>query len=186
MVDVVLTPHVRDATKLFDGNHKGRLFALFRDPIQRVVSLYYFLRMPDQETSIGLNIKDMSLEDFAADVSENWMVRSLTNTMSGPLDDRHLNVAKEILRRKFLIGLLEQKTESLRRIQAYFGWNLPSRVSQTCKNNMYYFEPQSRNDHDPVKEGSKEYEILASRNKFDIALYEYAKGLFEEQKRLIA
>jgi Sulfotransferase family len=185
IVDVILTPHVREATKLFDAHHKGRLFALFRNPVDRVVSLYYFLRMPDQEAIIGLNVRDMSLEQFSTDISENWMVRSLTNTMSGPLTEEHLMVAKEILRTKFLIGLLDEKTESLRRIESYFGWKLPSRVSQTCKNNMFYFEPQSKNIHDPLDPNSKEYALLAQRNQFDMDLYEYAVYLFDAQKTLI-
>eukprot|EP00541_Cyclophora_tenuis_P018830 CAMPEP_0116575564 /NCGR_PEP_ID=MMETSP0397-20121206/20026_1 /TAXON_ID=216820 /ORGANISM="Cyclophora tenuis, Strain ECT3854" /LENGTH=107 /DNA_ID=CAMNT_0004104467 /DNA_START=57 /DNA_END=380 /DNA_ORIENTATION=- len=106
--------------------------------------------------------------------------------MTGPLTrDHHLALAKEILRTKFLIGLLEEKTESLRRIEAYFGWRLPSRVSQTCKNNMFYFEPQSKNAHDPIEPTSKEYKILRERNLFDLELYDYAKGLFEEQKSLV-
>jgi hypothetical protein len=185
IVDVVLTPHVREASKLFDAHHKGRLFALFRHPVDRVVSLYYFLRMPDQEASIGLNVRGMSLAQFAADISENWMVRSLTNTVSGPLTDEHLNIAKEILRTKFLIGLLDEKTESLRRIESYFGWKLPSRVSQTCKNNMFYFEPQSKNLHEQLDPSSKEYETLVQHNQHDVDLYEYAVVLFEEQQGLI-
>lgn len=186
IVDVVLTPHVREAAKLFDTHHKGRLFALFRNPVDRVVSLYYFLRMPDQEAVIGLNVRDMSLEQFASDISENWMVRSLTNVMTGPLLDEHLAIAKEMLRTKFLIGLLDEKTESLRRIESYFGWNLPSRVSQTCKNNMFYFEPQSKNIHEQLDPESKEYAALAKHNQYDMELYEYAVHLFETQSTLIS
>ena len=185
IVDVVLTPHVRDAAKLFDKHHKGRLFTLFRNPVDRVVSLYYFLRMPDQEAVIGLNVREMSLEQFAADISENWMVRSLTNTMTGPLTEEHLLTSKEILRTKFLVGLLENKTESLRRIESYFGWKLPSRVSQTCKNNMFYFEPQSKNIHDVLEKESNDYQQLANRNQFDMELYEYAIQLFDDQASLI-
>jgi Sulfotransferase family len=184
-VDVILTPHVREATQLFDEHHRGRLFTMFRHPVERVVSLYYFLRMPDQETILGWNVQDMTLEQFATDISENWMVRSLTKTMRGPLTDDHLQIAKEIIRTKFLIGLMEQKTESLRRIQSYFDWKLPSRISQTCKNNMFYFEPQSKNVHDFLDPNSNEYEIVAKRNQFDMDLYEYAVYLFEEQSDLI-
>ena len=186
IVDVVLTPHVREATKLFDTHHKGRLFALFRNPVERVVSLYYFLRMPDQEAVIGLNVRDMSLEQFASDISENWMVRSLTSVLTDPLTDEHLGVAKEMLRTKFLIGLLDEKTESLRRIESYFGWNLPSKVSQTCKNNMFYFEPQSKNIHDYLDPESEEYAALAKHNQYDMELYEYAVSLFEAQSSLFS
>lgn len=186
IVDVVLTPHVREATKLFDEHHKGRLFTLFRNPIDRVVSLYYFLRMPDQEASIGLNVRDMSLSQFASDISENWMVRSLTNTMTGDLTEEHLQISKELLRTKFLVGLLDEKTESLRRIESYFGWKLPSRVSQTCKNNMMYFEPQSKNIHSVLNdETSEDYQVLLKHNQYDMELYEYAIQLFDEQKSLI-
>jgi len=186
MVDVVITSHIRKASQLFDVHHKGRLFAMFRHPIDRIVSLYYFLKMPDQQAAVGLDVNDMSLEKFATDFSENWMVRSLVGAMVGPIDQSHLDVAKQILKKKFFIGLLEEKTESLRRIGTYFGWRLPSRVAQTCKNNMFYFEPQSKNLHPAVETTSEEYESVLAVNVYDIQLYEYAKFLFEAQAPLIS
>lgn len=186
LVDVVLTPHVRDAGQLFDVHHKGRLFGMFRDPIERIESLYYFLRMPDQEAAVGLAVNEMTLIQFATDFSENWMVRSLVGAMVGHIDSSHLDIAKRILKTKFLIGLLEEKTESLRRIETYFGWRLPSRVSQTCKNNMYYFEPQSKNVHPAMDRTSEDYDALLAINLYDIQLYQYAKFLFQEQASLIS
>lgn len=180
-VDVVVTPHIRQATMLFDKHHKGRLFAMFRHPADRLVSLYYFLRMPNQRNP---NVANMTLEEFAFGYGENWMVRTLTNTMEGELEDSHLHIAKEILRRKFLIGLLEEKTESLRRIQDYFGFKLVSTVSQTCKNNMFYFEPSSKNPHPKLDPASEAYGILETRNRYDFELYEYAKFLFGQQGKL--
>jgi len=185
MVDVIVTPQLHEGTKLFDEHHRGRLFTVVRNPVERLTSLYYFLRMPDQSASVALGVNKMTLEQFAGEFSENWMVRSLTNSMTGPIDKGHLDVAKEILRKKFLIGLLDDKTETLRRIEAYFSWKLPSRVAQTCKNNMMYFEPQSKNTHDPVDRNSRAFEILKNRNQLDIELYEYSKLLFQEQKELI-
>jgi hypothetical protein len=175
MVDVVLTPHIREAGQLFDAHHKGRLFAMFRDPIERIESLYYFLRMPDQEAAVGLSVNDMTLVQFATDFSENWMVRSLVGVMVGPIGQPHVDVAKQILKQKFLIGLLEEKTESLRRIEAYYGWRLPSRVSQTCKNL-----------HPATDRTSPEFAALFAVNVYDMQLYEYAKFLFEEQASLIS
>lgn len=185
MVDVIATPRLYDATKIFDDHHQGRLFTVVRNPIDRVTSLYYFLRMPDQTAAYALGVDKMTLEEFAGTFSENWMVRTLTNTMTGPINAHNLDVAKEILRRKFLIGLLEDKTETLRRIEIFFGWKLPSRVAQTCKNNMMYFEPQSQNPHDSVDPKSRTYQLLENRNKMDFELFEYSKLLFQEQAAVV-
>ena len=101
-------------------------------------------------------VKEQSLDEFVQNSGENWMVRMLTGCMSGSLDVIHLDAAKEILRSKFLIGLLDEKTESFRRFEEYFGWKFPSPVSQTCKNNMYYFEWLSKNPHPAPTEDEEE------------------------------
>lgn len=200
MADVVISPHLYLSTKLFDAKHKGRLFTFLRHPIDRLVSLYYFLRVPEQNeigeiasaavasSSSGVkNANNMTLEAFALSSTDNWHVRMLTNTLSGPVTVTHLDVAKEILRTKFLIGLLEKKTESLRRIETYFGWKIPSKVAQTCKNDMFYFEPLSKNPHPPMESDSSEVRIFLTRNQLDMELYQYAKLLFSvDQKKMIA
>jgi len=83
-----------------------------------------------------------------------------------------------------LIGLLDSKTESFRRFEEYFGWKFPSPVSQTCKNNMYYFEWISQNPHPVPESDDSVVSLIRIMNKFDVALYEYAKQLFEEQSAL--
>ena len=147
MAHVIFTPYVQEAAVLFDKNHRGRFFTMLREPVERVISEYYFRRMDNEK------IRSQSLEDYTLHhAEENWMVRMLTGFMSGPLDIIHLNAAKEILRSKFLVGLLEQKTESFRRFEEFFGWKFPSPVSQTCKNNAFYFEWHSGNPHPMPKE----------------------------------
>ena len=53
LVDLVITPFVHDAERLFSsldqGNNssKGRLFATFRHPIDRAVSLFKYLQYAD-------------------------------------------------------------------------------------------------------------------------------------------
>ncbi len=199
MADVVITPHLFMSTKLFDAKHQGRLFTFFRHPIDRLVSLYYFLRVPEQgevgeiasaavaSSSSGVrDANNMTLEEFASSCTDNWHVRMLTNCLSGPVTIAHLDIAKEVVRTKFLIGLLEKKTESLRRIETYFGWKIPSKVGQTCKNDMFYFEPLGKNPHPPMDNESNEARIFLERNLLDLELYQYAKLLFSiDQKKMI-
>merc|ERR1712183_159655 len=124
-------------------------------------------------------------EDFIQTRGENWMVRMLTGYMSGPLDVMHLNTAKEILRTKFLIGLLEEKTESFRRFEEYFGWTFPSPESQKCKNNLFYFDWHSGKAHsDPTEYDDQMIKKILMINMWDISLYEYSKQLFREQEGL--
>jgi len=53
------------------------------------------------------------------------MVHYLINQVDGDLDRRGFDQAKMVLKRKFLIGVLDKKEESIKRFQAYFGWEYP-------------------------------------------------------------
>lgn len=184
MADVVFTPYIQEAAVIFDKFHRGRFFTMLREPIDRIVSLYYYRRIATWEPTYNPILKDQTLEEFVNASGENWMVRSLTGCMSGPLDVVHLNVAKEILRSKFLIGLIDDKTESFRRFEEYFGWKFPSPVSQTCKNSIIYFEWHSGNPHPKLSDDDPIRLKIRNMNLWDVALYEYAKQLFKEQEVL--
>jgi len=178
MAEIVFTPFVHESAVLFDEHHRGRLFTILRDPIDRVVSLYYFLRIYDSR------VQSQSLEEFVMTTGENWMTRTLSQQMTGPIDETHLNYAKEVLRRKFLIGLLDDKTESFRRFEQYFGWNIPSPFAHNCKNNILYFDWHVKNPHPPLEENDPVWHRVFNMNTWDIHLYEYAVQLFEEQGNL--
>ena len=51
------------------------------------------------------------------------MARFLTNRMIGEVTPQDEAIAKEVLRTKVLVGMLSNKTESLRRFRLYFGWD---------------------------------------------------------------
>ena len=177
VADVVFTPYIHETTILFDMDHRGRFFTVLRDPVSRMQSLYYFRRM---NGSLG----DKTLEEFIRTAGENWMVRTLTDSMSGRIDVAMLDVAKEILRRKFLVGLFDEKTETLRRIELFFGWKFSSPVSQSCKNQLYYFEWLSHNPHPELEPDNPLTVLIQRQNRYDMELYEYAIQLFQEQEQL--
>lgn len=58
----------------------------------------------------------------------NFITQSLVGKLNPPgtllmLDD--LNAAKEVLRRKVLVGIMEDKSESVQRFKRYLGWDQP-------------------------------------------------------------
>jgi hypothetical protein len=175
LAEAMFTPFIHESSVLFDKNHRGRLFTIMRHPVDRIISLYYFLRIYDN------NIKKQSIDEFVRSSGQNWMVRTLTGTMTGPIDQAHLHAAKEMLRRKFLVGTLEKKTESFRRFEEYFKWNVPSPRSDNCKNDIFYFNWHVKNPHPMPEIGDAIYAQLERINVYDIAIYEYAQQLFDEQ-----
>lgn len=46
----------------------------------------------------------------------------LSESMTGPIDMDNLEIAKEVLRQKFIVGLLDNKRGSFARFDHYFKW----------------------------------------------------------------
>ncbi len=49
-------------------------------------------------------------------------VRMLSESMTGPIDMDNLAISKEVLRQKFIVGLLDNKRGSFARFDHYFKW----------------------------------------------------------------
>jgi hypothetical protein len=137
------------------------------------------------ERSFDPTLQSMTLEEYAtSDKAEsNWMVWMLNNEPVVAMDERHLKIAKQILREKVLIGLTQNMEESVQRFYSYFGWNRDEYGWSPCERDSLFGGTNS-NKHPKVKEGTKAWELLASRNALDIALYEYAVELFHDQSSL--
>jgi len=183
--DMIASSYFHTASMLFDLEHKGRAFTLLRNPIERVVSTYY-------ERTQGENADiDVSLEDYAQGngIENNWMTRFLTNKMEGELTKEHLDQAKEILLTKFLIGMLDDGEETVKRLMKYFDVAFNSdetrRMEQedcihelikdgTNVNSIGYKLP---------KKGSQAYSLLTWQTQYDIKLFDYARDLFDKQTK---
>lgn len=123
-----------------------------------------------------------------------FSVRFLTNEMTGALSDKHLDLAKQILQSKCLVGLLDEFAESLRRFNAYFKWDQtdfdggPVQMNDrsVCEARVTS-KPDNVHAHPNFDEGSEVWKLLMEKNILDLGLYEYAVDLFHNvQANLIA
>lgn len=176
--------------KLFDPQNKGRILALFRNPIDRLVSKFYYLQTATWERTYKPEWKDMSIVEWAELPSEdeNFMVRKLTGKLfNQPVNEMDLILAKEFLRQRVVVGLMGEMAESFRRFNIAMNVDVQDERNHRCLEE--YFgekeEVKNSNKHPKVIEGSPEWRALAQKNHLDMILYAYAEKLFEEQKEII-
>jgi len=136
-------------------------------------------------TGTDPQLVDMSITEYAKSprIQHNWMTRSLTGQVRGEITQDHLNLAKEILRRKCIIGLFDHHEETMRRFKIYFNWD-DSERKQDCINKMMMKTLSSRQEYSSLSKDSLGWELLMMRNRFDMELFSYARYLFGEQMRL--
>ncbi len=189
-LDLIATPYIFMASgALFSSVDRGRLIVFFRHPVDRAVSMYYYLR--DKAGIRGAQIGDtIDLYAKSSMVENNWMTRFLTGKMGGELTPDDEALAKEILRTKSLVGLLSKKAESMRRFKQYFNWKSnydnDKMFGQECEDKLLHWAWSGKNKHKSLTEGSDTWNLLKEQNTFDIRLYEYAMKLFEVQALLFS
>lgn len=200
MADVVSSAYAADvAEHLFDPVHHGKMFAIFRHPIERLASKFFYLREATWERTYNPEYQHMTIEQYARDptmVGENWMTRMLVGKMEAKLVPDDLQIAKDILERKCLVGLMSQMEESLERFQRYFGWELTDGVrgktfqtGEECKHSFFHPEETkgrkfNSHEHPKVERGSRDWDILATVVDYDLELYVHAVRLFDAQASL--
>jgi len=185
-IDLISSAYLFDSADLFTPENRGYMIAIFRHPVQRAVSLYHSLRRNPLFATQMAPLQ--TIEQYARSnmAENNWLTRFLTGTYSGKLGPEHEAVAKEVLRTKCLVGLLKEKTETMRRFSYLFD-NLVierSQRSADCHEKLLYWDWPGKNRHDLVLEGDPAYERLYEQNTFDIRLYEYAETLFAAQSSI--
>ena len=186
VVKAVTSQHLHAAADLFDGGHMGRCFTMIRHPIERAVSMFHYLAVANWEPSYDPSLAYISIEMYARSrrAENNWMVRFLSNEFVDDLSDQHVEIAKQVLREKCLIGLLDQKEDSLQRFEQYFGWNATTSSQEDCRDRKLLWERSGKQSHPRVEVGSIAWDLLYKENSFDMLLYEFALTLFEEQGKL--
>lgn len=195
LADMIFTPLLHESAQLFNYKSKnqprrGQIFCVMRHPLERAVSLYHYLQKAIWEPTYDVRIKSINtVEDYAISefAENNWMTRFLANKMAGVVERTDVDIAKEILRRKVLIGLVNDVEGSVARFNKYFGYNdnsLPPKELQDCMD-TFLKSGSNKNVHTLIEEGGMAWRILRANNLFDLELYEYALQLYEEQGKLI-
>lgn len=186
LTDVIVSSYYHDSAALFDLNHQGRAFIMMRNPIERAVSMYWH-----RVKEVGDLDKDISIEDYAQGngIENNWMTRFLTNRMTGELTKDDMEQAKQILKEKFLIGLLEDLDETVYRIMKYNEWKYDADETAKMKQEDCIRDLTtvgSAINPDPYEiptRGTQAYALITWQTQFDTKLFEYAKQLFDEQTK---
>jgi len=176
IVDMVISPYFVETLDLFDPSNKARLFTIFRHPVHRIANIFYLQHGRDS---------DVSIEEFVnrPDLENNWMVRYLVNKREGAITGNDLELAKEILRRKFVVGLFEHIWEAIDRFDGYFGW--VNDQHGECRDGIIS-DMLKRHEYNMLEIGSPAWNTLLDKNYFDMMLYNYAQILYEEQHTLFS
>jgi hypothetical protein len=150
-----------------------------RDPIDRVISLYYFaLKYSNNPYHERLVAHDISLEEFVAGIScreaENDQTRRLSglNPDFGACTVDMLRTAKDNMTRSFsVVGITERFDESLLLFKRTLGWTRSIR-----------YWPGQVNDTRPRKESISQAtkDLIAKYNQLDIELYDYARTMLDK------
>jgi len=191
LADVVVSPFVYEMNDLFTDTAKGRFFSVFRHPIDRAISMFYYIQVADWEPSYKPELKDWSLEQYAQSeiVENNWMTRQLSNQLGGELTEDNLAKAMEVVRRKFMVGLMTEIEPTMARFEKFFRWtfrvNPPNQ--EACRERLMSGGSNSNkaNKKPLPQPGEPAWDLLAHQNNFDLRLYEYIEQLFVEQEQFV-
>jgi Galactose-3-O-sulfotransferase len=149
---------------------------VLRDPVDRVISCYYFARRSPLDPLYD-SVRRMSLKEFAETWVDNDQTRILAGKYGAPSSetcsyDELLNIAKENLAKYFaVVGITEEFDRSLILMKRILGWRNP-----------FYMRRNVTRGRPRKGEISQEtlYAIQAN-NELDLELYRYGKKLFQEQ-----
>ena len=163
---------------------KVTYFTLLRNPIDRFISHYYYIKnLPTHPLYTLINEKNISLTDYAFMQGEdNGQTRFLATAIdNGEIEYRSeecsteiLDKAKENLQKYCaVVGIVEDFDKTLLLLKKKFGWS-----------NIFYVVKNKNKSRRSKREISKEtLKIIEKQHEYDLELYDYSKDLFA---RLIA
>jgi len=159
-----------------------RCFALVRDPVKRLVSLYRHARRKEKH-SLWLDLQGMSLEAFAASAVTRQLDNDQTRRLAGvsepgiegefsDTDAALLGRARANVARWFdLVGITERFDESLLLLQDAWGLRLPLYEAVNRAGANQRGEPPA----------ARALGLLRERNALDLELHNEARALLQDR-----
>lgn len=191
LADLIVTANLNFAVEhLYDNTHKGRVLALFRHPVERLVSKFHYVQVATWENSYKPGWKDMDLQYWAENVNaeNNVIVKTLAGlALEDEVSEKDLHVAMRTLSSRFVVGLMHEMEESIHRFNVFMGIDESKEESKKCLDEYFGhgMRKDNSNPHPDVDEASPAGLILYQKNEFDVRLYEYIVQLFEQQREII-
>jgi hypothetical protein len=152
------------------------LIVTFRHPVERAVAMHNYMTKATWDPHYNPSLASMTLEEYALgeNIENNYVTRLLLDKHGGRLTKDDLAVAKEILRRKAVVGLYENMEESIQHFNRYFSWTPIADNTVQCQTQMIQ---QKMADESAVHldAGSTAYALISQQNKFDLILFDYVK-----------
>lgn len=172
-----LLPHKEAAIGGFSYNFSSKLpnanyaFGTFlRHPIAQVNAQFQFLKT--NKTGHHAAFSTFTLADFVAHpFGSNYQTRiySGIKDITG-CDDEVLEIAKTNLAQFFFTGITEEFDAGLLTLQKKMGW----------RKKPYYLKGAFKEDLKPISDEEKK--LILKNNALDVALYEFGKTLWLQQK----
>jgi hypothetical protein len=152
-----------------------RYITLLRDPVERIISHYYYVRQSPKHYFYD-SARKMSMAKFVEYCSDNDQTRQLAGRCGvpslGTSSDELLNVAKGNLTKYFpVVGITEEFDRSLILMKQVFGWNYPVYTSQNVTRNR----PTRKELPQDV------LEAIRKHNELDMDVYRYAQNILQRE-----
>jgi Sulfotransferase family len=154
-----------------------------RNPVERVLSFYHHARSkPDHYLYSVLATERLDLETQLAQDVTLELFNEQTRLLAGgewedprrPVTRAALTRAQANLRAHFrVVGILEESDASLLLLRHAFGWQMP----------YYVKENVAKDKPDSASLDAETRALIQDANSFDLELYEYARELFDQQRR---
>ena len=158
MGDIIFTAYPSFAIdSLYNENHKGRAFGLFRHPVDRLVSKFYYLQKATWERTYRPEWKHVGILKFAKELNfdNNSYVKQLSGKRMGDtVNETDLQFAIETVKERFVVGLMDHMEESIRRFNVYMGIDTDgSELGHKCMNKYFgeHSEVKNSNSHKKVR-----------------------------------
>jgi hypothetical protein len=183
MVDFITSSFVLSASSLFTPQHRGRAFTILRHPIDAAASNFHARKVKHPDLRGKYTLAQYTGKDYYID---NWVTRQLTGTLPHvPLEQIHVDRAKNILAAKFFVGIYEHLDETMRQLKAFYKWKALEGQEYCVTDLIHGSNPKFQKTYrgKPAR-GSNDWAFVANVEKWDMELYYFGLEVFSKQGRI--